>query len=265
MVTARDVYIQIIREVCEELGINLRGYSSDWIMKLQRDQKTRYIIGYRFGLNSDSASAICRDKGATSCVLESAGVPSVKHHLFFPEDSKYVDNEGGFEGLVNLLAKHGELVLAPFDGGNGSNVSKASNREQLDMIAESIFKKRSALVASKYYEIEREFRVVCLDGQVKLVFDKIRTNDWRHNLSLGAIPKIVEGGGLREQLEMLAIRAAEVAGLGFASVDIIKEKGELRILEINDGVSVTHFAKYSSENYEIAKGIYREAVELMFV
>jgi len=50
----------------------------------------------------------------------------------------------------------------------------------------------------------------------------------------------------------------------FASIDIIRTEGKYKILEVNSGVMMEYFAASSSENYETAKKIYREAILLMF-
>ena len=85
--------------------------------------------------------------------------------------------------------------------------------------------------------------------------------NWKHNLGKGAEPIILQDEKEKENLTDIALSAAAVIGVNFASVDIIKTaKGEYLILEINSGIMMEQFAKHSEEYYKIAKEIYKKAV-----
>jgi hypothetical protein len=160
-----------------------------------------------------------------------------------------------------------------------------------------------------FYEIENEFRVVVLDGKVKLVYRKkipfilgdgistlrqllvvylkediecpvsfnIPDEDylkvlnsgkkyylnWKHNLGKGANPEIVQNEELIERLSDLALRAAQAVNVHFASIDIIETNNQYLVLEINSGVMMEHFSQVNDSNYQIAKRIYKEAIESM--
>lgn len=88
--------------------------------------------------------------------------------------------------------------------------------------------------------------------------------NWKHNLGQGADPVIVEDQELIKYLSDLALRAAEAVNVKFASVDIIKTGDDFLVLEINSGVMMEYFSQLNDENYQIAKSIYKEAIESMF-
>ena len=86
---------------------------------------------------------------------------------------------------------------------------------------------------------------------------------WKHNLAKGAEPIILHDEKERERLTDIALSAAAVTGINFASVDIIKTvRGEYLILEINSGIMMEQFAKHSEENYITAKKIYKKALKI---
>jgi len=85
--------------------------------------------------------------------------------------------------------------------------------------------------------------------------------NWKHNLGQGAHPEIVQDKLLVAQLSELALKAAKAVGVTFASVDIIKVKDQWMVLEINSGIMMDHFSQISDVYYQIAKSIYREAIE----
>ncbi|MDR3207247.1 MAG: hypothetical protein LBT60_02845 [Oscillospiraceae bacterium] len=89
---------------------------------------------------------------------------------------------------------------------------------------------------------------------------RVRTH-WKHNLGQGAAPRPVADGPLRQDLIALALAAAAAVGAVFASVDIVETEKGLKVLEINSGVMMEHFAASSAENYRTAKEIYRRALD----
>ena len=84
---------------------------------------------------------------------------------------------------------------------------------------------------------------------------------FKHNLGKGARAAVVPDGKLLRDLSALAVRATDVIGMNFCSVDIAEIAGKLHILEINSGVTMNHFAAQSPEYYALAKAVYREAIE----
>ncbi|MCL2384036.1 MAG: hypothetical protein FWC79_08040 [Oscillospiraceae bacterium] len=88
--------------------------------------------------------------------------------------------------------------------------------------------------------------------------------NWKHNLGLGASAEIVTDNHITEELSKIAIKAAKILNIKFASIDIIKTENTYKILEINSGFMMEYFSRESEENYKIAKGIYKEAINSMF-
>ena len=88
---------------------------------------------------------------------------------------------------------------------------------------------------------------------------------WKFNLSGGAYPKLLEKGEMYNKLEKLALDAARVTNIKFASIDIIQEEDDsLFVLEINSGVCTSLFLKEKDEAYDLIKSIYSEAIDEMF-
>ena len=88
--------------------------------------------------------------------------------------------------------------------------------------------------------------------------------NWKHNLGLGASPEIITEPDLVSKLNPLALSAADAVNAQFASVDIIKTEAGYLVLEINSGVMMENFALSSDENFQLAKSIYRDALEILF-
>ena len=69
---------------------------------------------------------------------------------------------------------------------------------------------------------------------------------------------------MKNELYKLARQAAEAIGITFATVDIVIDKQQPLVMEINSGVVTDIFASQSIQNYEIAKDIYKKAINAMF-
>ena len=299
--------VKIVSEICAEYGIKLEKYSFDWILQLKKDEKTARIFGYQFENNTATACLICTDKSASSELLQAANIPVVEH-LFFtsPENFKYIGAKGNWQKISQLLSQHGRLVVKPNEGTGGEDVFRVSTSAELEAAVTAVFSRHSSLAISPYYEIEKEYRVILLNGTALLIYSKeipMLTGDglssvwqlilgqhqlkvpftalsieeqeelmkipqageripygWKHNLGLGASPQIVQDQDLAENLSQLALQAAQVVNVNFASVDIVLTRGEYRVLEINSGIMMEHFAEISPDHYQTAKAIYQKAI-----
>ena len=88
---------------------------------------------------------------------------------------------------------------------------------------------------------------------------------WKHNLSGGALPKILEDKELYKKISKIVKDAAHAMNINFASIDIIKtDNNELYVLEVNSGICMRHFIENTDNGYDIAKNIYSKAVDKMF-
>lgn len=83
---------------------------------------------------------------------------------------------------------------------------------------------------------------------------------WKHNLGQGAVPELVTQPQLLAKLTELAASTAKQLDIRFASIDIIDDGKQLKILEINSGIMMENFAQSSEENYALAKRIYDRAI-----
>lgn len=254
------ILVNIIKDYCEINNINLDLISSNWILKLTKNNIIKYIHGYQFDLNSAGTMLLCNDKSAVSDALDLMNIPNVEHNLILPNLTQEKAN------ICNLLFnKFNKKVVCKINNGTGGkDVFLVSSYNELIDKLKLIFSKDAYACISPYYEIDNEYRVIILDNEVKLIYLKQRTNSWKHNLGLGAEPIIIEKDSIYDNLSKLALSASLAVNGKFVSVDIVDVSGKLMVLEINSGVMMEHFASKNFENYKIAESIYGEAINLMF-
>ena len=251
----------ILYEIAEENGCTIDSFSDLWGHRICSGRKTMFIVGYQFPLNPASSKELCQDKALTFDVLTKAGIPAVEHYFYpaFPsktEPSPFRDRDFA----KKLIETEGRAVLKDNYGTGGNQV----------YLVESIGDSYAAAL-SPFCEILNEYRFVMLDEEVQLVIRKDRqyTTDengsrvyatWKHNLGQGAAGTVITDSLWIEALSKTVKDTVRALNMRFCSVDLVVTKEGVKVLEVNGGVMMEHFAKQSEENYQTAKAIYRKAI-----
>ncbi len=219
--------------------------------------------------------------------------------------SNIIDEEGTYFKALEILRKYGKVVVKPNNGTQGIGVYLCRNVKELEYAMQNLFLKNDAISICPFYNILAEYRNFFLDGKCYLTYSKERKYiigdgvstledlissvecdrtyfgedelitvplegekveiSFKHNLSNGSKPKILEDCELKSNIQDLAIKAAKTINIRFATVDIIvTDKEELLVLEINSGVCMNKFAEYIENGIDISKSIYSKAINLMF-
>lgn len=156
---------RIVADYCKRAGIDLQTFSDDWVLRLNRAGTTKWAVGYRFDVNGAAAADLAQDKVATYLVLSAAGVDVVPHYLvrLLPEETIYGDGlQQGLEGAP--------VVAKPLDGMGGRNVGRFETVDDaLEMIQTS---GEPAWALSPYRELQAEYRLLMLDGNLLLAFEE---------------------------------------------------------------------------------------------
>jgi len=244
---------RIIRDICIARGIRVTSFSDDWLIELEKDQQTARILGYKFSINNSVSAGIAQDKVAAYELLNYHNVPAVEHRL--------IRTKAGDTDWHGWSWSDG-MVIKPLTGtsGHGVGVVHSSNEATAWMSARGI----EAWAVSPFLDIHREIRVIMLDGQVLMAYEKqsvVLEGLKMFNLGKGASPKDVE---LSDVMESLAGKAMQTIGLRLAAVDIIElSDGEYRVLEINDGFMMEHYARFSQDNMRKTRLLYEAVMNAM--
>jgi glutathione synthase/RimK-type ligase-like ATP-grasp enzyme len=257
------IFVDAIISYCRARGIACEVKSQGWLIIMQHGERRHLAFGYDIGLNSAMAHRIANDKSATAEVLAHSGIACIPHTLFLsPKLGKYEPAVGAREAMLALLRAHPHgLVAKPNEGTSGQFVFRVTNETELDRATDEIFTSHLSLAISPFVEIEEEVRVILLDGDARVVYSKERISDWRHNLDFGARPILLEQGEAREACIAMAVHAANAIGIRFASIDIVRVAGSLKVLEINSGVMVEVLGKHHPE---LVHATYAAALDRVF-
>lgn len=246
--------VEMLRDIARSRDITFESWSDDWIIELRKATEIHRVIGYRFDANDSVASNISQDKVATYTLLAAHSIPAVEHRL--------VRTKVSATNMQDLQSWDG-VVIKPLVGTSGHGVRKFQDMSSAVTYVNQSF--IQAWAAAPYIAIATETRIVLLDGQPLLAYEKrpVQIDDLKmFNLGLGGKAVDTEPDAATLQL---ARSAQHALGLRLCAVDIIETvQGERMVLEVNDAVMVEHYARQSEHNKQIARQVYEKIVDQLF-
>ena len=291
---------KIVKEICDELDIKFTLVSKNWIMVLEKNEKIKYVVGFKFPLNDQASSRICDDKYALYEVMKNFEIPVTEHFIIHKNYKE--------ENIINICNKYNNDVVIKSNLGTwGNDVYHKKDIEEILSVIDELLIENYSISLCPYYDIKTEYRSIVLNNNVELVYGKKKPivignsehtiyelllefnktyfenvscteelnrvleigeeyeYSWKFNLSKGAMPFLLEDKSKEQIIRNMALRVAKILGIKFASVDIIElYDGSLLVLEANSGVMMSNFSVNLNNGKDIAKGIYKNVIEERF-
>ena len=287
----RELHFALLEQVCARQNLQLTRLSKGYLAAITRESGaadpasphhpnapetpappppqplTRYIWGRDFGLNPASSAAILNDKYAIYEALTYHHIPAAECQIIYPEG----DPHSWAVGCNSLAfaeqyfrAHQSHIVLKPNYGSQGHHVYNLRTLDQLARAYREVFAHSYSASLCPFYNIQHEYRVVILDGAVRLAYMKTAHGDWRFNLHHGALASPIPSADYSAIIR-LARQAFHALDLRFCSVDIIKTTdNQLLVMELNNGVTLTGYLKQNPEELDRILSIYHDAVAAIF-
>lgn len=287
---------ELIKEICDKNNIKVSVESNSWINILEKNGKIKYIAGYYFDCNPCATMRIIDDKYALYSVLNHFNIPVCKHHLLYEVTPK---NE-----VLDLFNKYNQKVVIKANAGRGGTaVFKVEKEEDLFNCFKKIYPKYYSASLMPYYEVKMEYRLVALNGKIKLIYGKIKPEvlgdgkssikelllnfnpeffkdkelpedvlpqgelysyNWQFNLARGAKVTTDIPEDKKAILSSIAYDILKVLQAKFVTIDIIETDDGFKLLEMNSGISINKFMSFSDEYNKIGMDIYEEAILSLF-
>jgi len=172
-------------------------------------------------INPPSAIERAVDKFYALSLLEEGGLPV----------PRTIVTESGDEALSAFHELKCNVVLKPLFGSRGIGSTRISDPN----IAERIF--RALDFHHNVFYIQEfiphgssDIRAFTLGSRVLAAMKRVAHDSWKTNVSLGAKPDSIM---LSDELEDLAVKAAETVGCKVAGVDILEGPQEPLVIEVN--------------------------------
>ena len=168
---------------------------------------------------------------------------------------------------------------------------------------DKLFIKNYSLSLCPYQDITTEYRIIVLNKDIKLIYKKIKPivigdgkstyqellerfnpnyfknknishkiikkgrikeYNWQFNLSKGAMAQEENNQDVIKELKKIVKMILKVIDINFASIDIALINNEYKVLEINNGVTLTKYMNISFENEKKVYNIYKDAIKELF-
>jgi len=160
------------------------------------------------------------DKYYALSLLEEAGLPV----------PRTVVAEDASEALRAFHDLGGDVVIKPIFGSRGIGSTRVSDPDVAERIFRALEFHHQVIYLQEYIPHGNyDLRVLVLGGRVLAAMRRV-SNMWKTNVSLGAKPVPYKP---TEDVENLAVKAAEVIGCEVSGVDILESDKGLFIVELN--------------------------------
>ncbi|MDR0272175.1 MAG: ATP-grasp domain-containing protein [Clostridiales bacterium] len=260
--------IDFINEICAEENIRVEKLSHGYVLRLNKNEVARHIFGSYWDMNSAASDRIACDKTACSNLLIRNKIPAIIHELLYNPLRRpgWAGKNGAWARAAVFFKKYNQkVVLKPNQGTKGQDIFLCTSMPELEAAAQAIFANYPDAALSPYREIQNEYRVFFLNGNCCFAYGKAKGDSWQHNLSQGAVAFELSDNTKIENLNALAIRAANCIGISFSTIDIAESpNGELAVMEINSGVQARQLLEQLPHLRPTLKKIYKEAVFSLF-
>lgn len=291
---------KILKEICDELNIKFTLVSKNWVIVMEKEEKVKYVVGFKFPLNDQASSRVCDDKYALYEVMKHFEIPVTEHYIIHKNYKR--------ENIINVCNKYNnDVVIKANLGTCGNDVYHKTDIDSIFEVIDELLIDNYSISLCPYYDIKTEYRSIILNDNVEVVYGKIKPivigdgkktiyellldfnrsyfsnvacneelnrilnkdevyeYSWKFNLSKGAMPFFLEDKEKENTIKKMALEVAKVLGIKFASVDIIElYDGTLLVLETNSGVMMSNFSVNLKEGKDIAKEIYTKVINEMF-
>ena len=157
---------ELIKEICQEQNITCQVLSQDFILKLEKNKQQKYIYAYKFPLNDHGIGLIMDDKYAFYSVLKDLNIKSVEIIPIFPDYDQ--------DTLISYLKRYQTIILKPNNGTCGKDVFIINSKKDLFLKLDYLLNKNAPVCLSPYYDIKNEYRLIVLNGQIKVMYGKKR-------------------------------------------------------------------------------------------
>ena len=182
----------------------------------------------------------------------------IAHSIFVQERSLAISPYTNIIKEIRLYILKESVVFGvekqiPVVKGNGKLSIQQLANNQLDKdVLENLLNKNPEII-----DYWKQAPIPPKDEYVKI--------SWKFNLGKGANSQICSQENIAPSVIAIGLAAAKIIGLQFGSVDIAITDSGPAIMELNSGVMVEHLVRSFPDQKELAKKLYFEALDSIFV
>lgn len=162
-----DEFRNIIKEIGEELGIKVTLLSDGWLIILEKDNQIHYINGYKFDLNNHGIGNVLDDKGLFYDIMSYKDLPTIERKSIYETYNK--------EEILDYFKRNNNTLIVKGNIGTcGNSVYLVKDKDDLFNKMDKLLLKQDSISIEPFYDIINEYRVILLNGEVKIIYGKER-------------------------------------------------------------------------------------------
>jgi RimK family alpha-L-glutamate ligase len=160
------------------------------------------------------------DKFLASALLARAGVPT----------PRTIACERVEDALEAFAALGGDVIVKPLFGSMGAGMTRVDDADVAYRVFHALELERAVYYLQEALPHDgRDVRALVVGGRVLAAIERVGSG-WRANLARGARARATE---LSPEQERLCVGTAEVLGVAYAGVDLLRADGRDYVLELN--------------------------------
>ena len=270
--------INALTKACANLHIPYKlHHSSNNLVSVCIEGCCYLFVNWITPLNSESIMKLCQDKDYFfSYYRDVVKMPNTSAFLnpyIHEKYEKYLGEKTIYEIIDKVESKHiYPLVIKKNRGSCGGNVFKVENRRQLEKRLFEVFNLNSALfdyvgLAQDYIEIEKEYRVIFLNGNYQFSYEKLTERAvFKGNLSPlhweGSTAKLLSNLEEIDRIINLCAPVFKKMMIPFCGLDVAKDKsGEYWLIEANSSPGFDYIVEH--EGSEVIIKLYEKILQTL--
>jgi RimK family alpha-L-glutamate ligase len=171
-------------------------------------------------INSPKAIEVAGDKFLSGIRLAEVGVP-------VPRSIVTENLDAALDGFSSLGE---DVVIKPIIGSKGRGIVRITDREIAWRIFDTLLRSNQVIFMQEYLPHGlQDIRTLVVGNKVIAAMYRV-SNNWKSNISEGAIPKPCK---IDESLEQLSIDASKTLGCELAGIDLVEVKDTRYVIEVN--------------------------------
>lgn len=251
-------YIFALKKACKNLDIACRfvdEYGN--FLEVNIGGNYYYFIGTRTPFNSESVSSICLNKVYSYLLLKDE-LPMPKTIGYVDPNTtldlkKYLKFKNKKEIVKNIQSEFQFPVIVKMNSGaQGKHVYKCDSPRKIMKAVKAIFNKWHknydfSLLAQHFLEIENEYRVILLDGEIILLYEKVSKEKNRnlsplHNDDGKAV--LIDDQEIFQKINEIISKSPKLKQMPYIGLDIARDfDGNWWILELNTHPGFSYFIR----------------------
>lgn len=251
-------YIFALIKACKKLNIEYRfvdEYSN--FLEVNINNRWQYFIGTRTPFNNETLASICLNKFYTYLLLKDE-LPMPKTIGYLDPDTildlkKYLKFKSKKE-IVKDIQNEFEfpMIVKMNSGAQGKHVYKCDSPRKIMKSLKAIFNKKHknydfSLLAQQFLNIENEYRVILLDGEIILLYEKVSKEKNRnlsplHNEDGKAV--LINDDSIYKKISEIVNNSPHLKQMSYIGLDIAKDfDNNWWVLELNTHPGFSYFIR----------------------